>query len=141
MKKHFYLLLFMLFIISCKKSEEPAPSNKLTPPDWIQGSWTYHGNQTWEKLNTVLTSDNVVLNLFGNTSDLRTFPDKRLDGYSYALSEPTKTSKVYEVKVTYLGQKDTNLFFYRWTKLDATHILFYRKSGLNNVFELTFDKD
>ncbi|MFC0182708.1 hypothetical protein ACFFJX_09110 [Pseudarcicella hirudinis] len=112
----------------------------MTPPDWVQGSWTYHGNQTQQELKTVLTSDNIVATLFGDTENLKTFPGKILDGYGYTLSEPTKTATMYEARVTFLGQKDQDLLFYRWTKLDATHVLFYRKAG-RSFFEVTLDKD
>lgn len=126
--RNYLYFIFIVFVISCKSSGNSettvAPSNTLSPPAWVRGSWSYKNQVIL--FNTTLSNDDAIISTNGVKLSLKGYPSMSYGGNNFTISEPTKTGSVYEIMVKNNG---VELAFYRWASINS-QVNFYQRAGV-----------
>ena len=128
-KIYLFLLIPLIFLISCNSSSNSSTNSILNPPTWIHGTWSYSFTAS-EKISYKFSSDNVYLVTGGVQMSLVTLTS--LSGGSISDSESVDQYNLLNVKME-TSQPSTNLVFKKLT--DST--LSYSEEGSPVTITLT----
>ena len=120
------IVIVFLFAVGCKKKGEESES-PLSPPSWIQGTWSSEKSNLGYWGQWIFTANNAIYKSYINdeyiaTNYLQIYLDWDEDTYGQYILSDTSSDTYYEIHeyTEYYGHDN----YYKLTKLTPTTILF-----------------
>ena len=131
MKKNLFLLLLCIVTISCSKDDNAHYVNPITPPAWVQGTWTEENSESQRSVFKITEDDIIVLSGSSEKSQKDHLKSNHDSGVSMGILE-INNEEHYTLEFNY---PEGNSVIFRFSKIDEQQISWYKT--LDEVVTLT----
>jgi len=111
MKKLFPLIVFILFIFSCKPIEIVEPEPSMSPPEWLIGNWL-HSDSTTVVEKMIVSDDDIVLERFPSTGKTSMSVIDSCKTNNITLSDYIKYNSYYSLEFTKENEDSVHIIYY-----------------------------